>query len=138
MLNIDHASSARVPAPPSRCMELLADVEDYPRWASLIGSASVLGPGRVRLRAELLGLGFEMDCTLELGDGRAVLRRVPYDALDPERYEATWIVEPHGGGSEVRLHVVAAIEAPGPAAIIRRPVSKRLVDDLLSDFAEEF
>jgi hypothetical protein len=136
MLKIDHAASARVAAPPARCLEVLADVEGYPRWASLIGSSSVLAPGRVRLRAGLLGVGFEMDCALELGDGRAVLRRLPYDIDDPERYEATWTVTAQGEGAQVALHVVAAIEAPGPAAILRKSVSKRLVDDLLSDFAK--
>jgi ribosome-associated toxin RatA of RatAB toxin-antitoxin module len=136
MLKVDHSASAHVDAPPPRCMEVLADVEGYPRWASLIGSASVVEPGRVRLRAELLGLGFEMDCELELAENRALLRRLPYDAADPERFEATWTVEPSDGGSQVALHVVAAIDAPGPAAILRRPVSKRLVDDLLSDFGQ--
>jgi ribosome-associated toxin RatA of RatAB toxin-antitoxin module len=135
MLTIDHSARTGVAAPPSRCLEVLADVEAYPRWASLIAAAEVTGPGRMRMRAEVLGLGFEMECALELRDDRAVLRRLPYDAQDDERYEATWTLTPRGEGSAVELHVVAAIDAPGPASLVRGRVRKRLVDDLLADFA---
>jgi ribosome-associated toxin RatA of RatAB toxin-antitoxin module len=135
MLTIDHTARADVTAPPSRCLEVLAGVESYPSWASLIASAEVVDPGRVRMRAEVLGLGFEMECALEVGDDRAVLRRLPYDAGDHERYEATWTLSPRADGSAVELHVVAAIDAPGPASLIRGRVQKRLVDDLLADFA---
>jgi uncharacterized protein YndB with AHSA1/START domain len=135
MLTIDHSARTEVAAPPARCMEVLTDVEAYPRWASLIASADATGPGRVRLRAEVLGIGFEMECALEVGDDRVVLRRLPYDAQDDERYEATWTVAPQGEGSAVELHVAATIDAPGPASLLRGQVRKRLVDDLLADFA---
>jgi hypothetical protein len=135
MLNIDHSARTEVAAPPSRCLEVLAQVEGYPRWASLIAVAEAAGPGRVRLRAEVLGIGFEMDCELEVGDDRVALRRLPYDSQDDERYEATWTLAPRGDGSAVELHVTAAIDAPGPAALIRGQVKKRLVDDLVADFA---
>jgi hypothetical protein len=89
----------------------------------------------VWLRAELLGVGFEMECELEVGDGRVVLRRRPYDAADRERYDASWTVTPRPGGAAVELRVVAAIDAPGPASLIRGRVERRLVDGLLADFA---
>jgi hypothetical protein len=135
MLDIDHSARTEVAAPPPRCIEVLADVEGYPRWASLIAAAEATGPRRVRLRAEVLGIGFEMDCELEVGDDRVLLRRLPYDAQDEERYEATWTLAPRGDGSAVELHVAAAIDAPGPASLLRGQVKKRLVDDLLADFA---
>ena len=124
-------------APPERCLERLADVEAYPSWASLIRRAEVLGD-RVRVRAEMLGVAFEMDCALELGPDRAVLRRLPYDREDDERYEATWTVAPVAGGSDVELHVAAAIDAPGPARLLRGRVERRMVDDLLADFVRSF
>jgi hypothetical protein len=103
-----------VAAPPARCLERLADVEAYPSWSSLIRSAEVAAE-RVRLRAELLGVSFEMDCVLEVGSDRAVLRRLPNDPEDEERFEATWTVAPAANGATVELRVVAALDAPGPA-----------------------
>jgi hypothetical protein len=135
VLTIDRSARATVTAAPERCLERLADVEAYPSWASLIRSAEVAGE-RVRLRAELLGVAFEMDCELEVAPGRAILRRVPYDARDDERFEAVWAVSPTGSASEVELHVVAALDAPGPARLLRGRVERRLVDDLLRDFAQ--
>jgi hypothetical protein len=134
MLMIDRSARAEVSAPPARCLERLADVEAYPSWSSLIRSAETVGE-RVRLRAELLGVSFEMDCALELGGDRAVLRRLPNDPRDDERFEATWTVSPAGSGAAVGLHVVAALDAPGPARLLRGRVERRLVDDLLADFA---
>jgi ribosome-associated toxin RatA of RatAB toxin-antitoxin module len=146
VLTIDRSARATVTAAPERCLERLADVEAYPSWASLIRSAEVVGQRvrlraelvgqRVRLRAELLGVAFEMDCELEVAPGRAILRRVPYDARDDERFEAVWAVSPTGSASEVELHVVAALDAPGPARLLRGRVERRLVDDLLGDFAK--
>ncbi|MEA2412314.1 MAG: hypothetical protein QOC77_2875, partial [Thermoleophilaceae bacterium] len=111
MLEIDRTARAQVAAPPAHCVERLADVQDYPRWASLITSAARIGESRVRLRAELLGVGFEMDCELELGDDWVVLRRLPNDDGDDERFEAVWTAAP----GELTLHVTAALDAPGPA-----------------------
>ena len=133
MLTIDRTARASVAATPARCLEKLAAVEAYPSWSSLIESAEAVGE-RVRLEAELLGISFVMDCDLEVGAGRAVLRRVPYDDADDERFEATWTVAPTVAGSEVELHVVAAIDAPGPARLLRGRVERRLADDLLADF----
>jgi hypothetical protein len=141
MLTIDHSARTEVAAAPARCLEVLAAVGDYPRWASLIGVAEVLEHGpdgsaeKVRLRADLFGLSVDMVCVLELGADQAVLRRLPNDANDPERYVSGWTVAPSGTGSAVELHVVAAIEAPGPAGLLRGRVARRLVDELLADFA---
>jgi hypothetical protein len=134
VLTIDRSAKAPVDATPERCLERLSDIEAYPSWASLIRRAEVVGE-RVRLRAELLGVSFEMDCELEVGPDRAVLRRVPYDEHDDERYEARWTVTAEPSGSLVELHVAAAIDVPGPARLLRGRVERRLVDDLLADFA---
>jgi hypothetical protein len=133
MLTIDRTAYAEVAAPPARCLERLADVEAYPSWSSLIRTTSVAGE-RVRLLAELLGVSFEMDCVLEVGSDRAVLRRLPNDPQDRERFEATWTVSQALAGTTVELHVVAALDAPGPARLLRGRVERRLVDDLLADF----
>jgi polyketide cyclase/dehydrase/lipid transport protein len=131
MLTIDRAVSGSVSASPERCMEVLADVADYPSWSSLIESAELVGD-RVRVRASVLGVGLEMNCTLELGDGRAVLRRLANDAGDKERFEAVWTVTP----GTVALEVSAALEAPGPARLLRGRVERTLADALLADFIE--
>src|SRR5436305_2782737 len=130
MLTIDRSASASVPAPPERCLERLGDIEDYPSWASLIRRVELVDD-RVRLRAELLGVSFVMECSLELGPDRALLRRLHHGPDDDERYEATWTVTPEGGGSRVELRVVAALDAPGPARFARGRIERRLGDDLL-------
>ena len=129
MLAIDRTVSAAVDAPPERCLDLLADVERYPEWASLISEAQLDGE-RVRLRASLLGVSLEMECELELSAAGAALRRLPYDADDPERFEATWRLDP----GTVELHVSAVLDAPGPARLIRGRVERKIADDLLADF----
>jgi hypothetical protein len=136
VLTIDRTARAEAPAPPARCLERLAAPEAYPSWSSLIRAAEPVGD-RVRLRAELLGVSFVMDCELSVGGDRAVLTRVPYDEDDEERFEATWTVAPAAAGSEVSLRVVAAIDAPGPARLIRGRVERRLVDELLADFTRD-
>lgn len=141
MLRIDRTVEDEVAAAPKRCLALLADVERYPEWSELIAAVEVVerGPGgapaKVRLRAQVLGLPVMMDCALDVGPDGAALRRLPYDADDEERYEAAWEVRPRGAGSVVSLHVVAALDAPGPAALLRRRVERRLADDVIADFA---
>jgi Polyketide cyclase / dehydrase and lipid transport len=134
VLTIDRSAEASVAAPPERCLERLADVAAYPSWASLIRTAERVGD-RVRLVAELLGVSFAMDCELELTADRAVLRRLPYSDDDEERFEATWLVAREGGGSRVELRVEAALDAPGPAHLLRGRIERRVVDELLADFA---
>jgi Polyketide cyclase / dehydrase and lipid transport len=129
VLTIDRTARAGVGATPARCRERLADVEGYPRWSSLIRSAERSGE-RIRIRAELLGVSFEMVCELEVDEERVVLRRLPHDSEDEERFEAAWALAP----GEVELQVRAALDAPGPARLIRGRVEKRLTDDLLADF----
>ena len=130
MLHIDSTASAPVTAPPARCLEVLADLEGYARWSRLIAGAEHLDEGRIRVRASVLGLSVEMQCELEVGRDRVVLRRIPYDPGDDERYEATWSVRP----GEVTLHVAADIDAPGPAGLLRGRVARHLTNDLLADF----
>jgi hypothetical protein len=135
VLRIDRAVHAEVSAPPERCLAVLADVGAYPSWSSLIAAAEVLDGGRVLLRVELLGQSLEMRCELEVGEGHAVLRRVPNDPDDEERFVAAWTVRPAGAGVEVELRVEAAIDVPGAARLLRGRIERRLADDLLADFA---
>jgi hypothetical protein len=129
MLEIDRTVRGSVDAPAARCLSVLGDVSRYPEWSSLIESAEVDGE-RIRMRASVLGVGFEMNCELEMGEGGAVLRRLPNEPGDPERFEATWTVAP----PEVTLHVKAVLDAPGPARLLRGRVERRVADDLLADF----
>jgi Polyketide cyclase / dehydrase and lipid transport len=141
VLHVDRTVRSEVSAAPSRCLAVLAAVEAYPSWCSSIAGVEVLerhpdgAPVRIRLLAQVLGVGVEMECALELASDRVVLRRLPYDAQDDERYVATWAVSPGGGGTLVELHVVAALDAPGAVSLVRGRVTRRLVDDLLADFA---
>src|SRR3954470_2399805 len=129
MLEIDRTASTGVAATPARCRERLQDVEGYPRWSSLIKSATHANE-RIHIRAELLGVGFDMVCELDQGDQHITLRRLPHDDADEERFEARWTLAP----GEVELRVKAALDAPGPARLIRGRVERRLTDDLLADF----
>jgi hypothetical protein len=135
VLRIDGTARTEVPAAPARCLEVLAAVDEYPAWSSLIADVERLDGGRLRIRAQVLGLAVRMTCALELGADRAVLRRLPHEPGDEEGYEATFTVTPSGSGSRVELHTVAALDAPGPARLLRGRVTKALVDDLLADLA---
>ena len=140
MLAVDRTVQAEVSATPEQCLARLADVAQYPTWSSLITSADIRDPrpdgstARASLRAEVLKLGVEMDCALDVSDDRAVLRRLPYDAEDQERFTTAWTVTPSAQGSLIALHVEAALDAPGPANLLRRRIERALVDDLLADF----
>jgi Polyketide cyclase / dehydrase and lipid transport len=133
VLTVERRADVTVAASPERCLERLADIEGYPSWASLIKRVEGVDD-RIRLHAEMLGVPFVMDCALEVAADRAVLRRVPYSDDDEERYEATWVVARKGGGTRVELHVVAAIDVPGAARLVRGRIERRLADDLLGDF----
>jgi hypothetical protein len=132
MLRLDRTARADVAASPSACLGLLGDIEGYPRWSRLVRSAEAHGDA-IRLRAEVLGATVEMECTLELGRDTAVLRRLPHDDADDERFTATWTVRRNGSGATVQLHVIAAIDLPGPAGLLRGRIERRLADDLLAD-----
>lgn len=141
MLEIDRRAVREVEAEPERCLEVLEAAVDYAAWSSLIEGVEVLGEGRVRMQVELFGRHVVMDCRLALDPTGALLERLPNDDGDEERYLASWKVAPGAGGgsssAEVTLHVAAALEAPGPARLLRGRIEKRLVDDLLDDFARE-
>jgi hypothetical protein len=129
MLAIDRTVRASAEATVERCLSVLADVPGYPAWSSLIESA-VVEADQVRIRASVLGVGFEMDCVLEMGETGAVLRKLPNDPDDEERFEAIWTVAP----SLVTLRVRAVLDAPGPARLLRGRVERTLTDNLLADF----
>ena len=135
VLHIDRTARTRTAASPARCLEVLADVDRYPEWSSLITKVQRLDAERLRLSAQVLGLSVSMTCVVDLAPDRAVMRRLPHQPGDEESYVATWTVRPDGAGASVELHVVAALAAPGPASIIRGRVQRALVDDLLADFA---
>jgi Polyketide cyclase / dehydrase and lipid transport len=135
VLHIDGTARTTVAAPPARCLEVLRDVEGYPSWSSLIAGAERLDGGRIRLRAQVLGLAVAMTCTLKMGAETAVLRRVPRAAGDDEHFEAAFTVTPSGSGSSLELHTLADVHAPGPARLLRGRAQKALVDDLLADLA---
>jgi Polyketide cyclase / dehydrase and lipid transport len=135
VLEIDRTVSAQVKAPPDRCLALLRDVAGYPRWARLVGEVEVLDDDRVRLRADVLGLPVVMTCRLEAAEGSATLRRLPNDPDDDEAFVAAWTVREAPGGVDVELRVRAAMNAPGPARLLRGRVERKLADELLADFA---
>jgi hypothetical protein len=134
VLEIDRTVSARVKAPPDRCLGVLRDVAGYPRWSRLVGAVDAFDDDRVRLRADVLGLPVVMNCVVEADDGSATLRRLPNDPDDDEQFTAAWTVGEAPGGADVELHVRAAINAPGPARLIRGRVERKLADELLADF----
>jgi len=55
-----------------------------------------------------------------------VLRRLPNDPDDEERFDATWTVSP----PQITLHITAVLDAPGPARLLRGRVERRVADDL--------
>jgi hypothetical protein len=134
VLEIDRTVSARVKAPPDRCLEVLRDVAGYPRWSRLVGAVDAIDDDRVRVRADVLGLAVGMNCVLEADEGSATLRRLPHGPDDAEQFIAAWTVGEAPGGADVELRVRATMNAPGPARLIRGRVERKLADELLADF----
>lgn len=136
MLRIDRTAEIVTAATPARVRAVLTDVPRYPAWASLIERVDVPAPGGpITLTGRVLGVEIVMTCLVEADDDTIVMRRLPFDGGDDERYVATWTVSPRGTATGVRLRVVAALDAPGPAALLQGRVSRSLVDDLLADAA---
>jgi polyketide cyclase/dehydrase/lipid transport protein len=131
---LDRTVRAEVAGSPQRCVVLLADVEGWPRWARLVRDVERRGDDLV-MRAEVLGLTVQMRCVLERSAGGAILRRLPNETTDEERFTAAFTVRPADGGAAVTLQVAAAIDVPGPAGLLRGRIERRLADDLLADFA---
>jgi hypothetical protein len=129
VLQVDRSAQARFQAPRDRCLEVLGDVADYPRWSRLVRAVSE-GDRGVHLVVEVLGRTVAMDCSLELGPDGAVLRRLPNDPGDDEVFVAEWKL----ADDTVTLHVSAAIDLPGAAGLLRGRIERRVVDELLDDF----
>lgn len=143
MLRFDRTTAAQAPAPPERCLALLADVERYPEWTSLIRAVEVErrtpegAPQLLQVRAHALGLPIELRCALELAADGAVLRRIANDSADEERFETAWTVAAAADGataSAVELRVSAALDVPGPAGFLGGRLAPRLVDELMAEF----
>ena len=134
MVRVDRTVRSDVAAPPAACLALLGAPARYPDWARLVREAEARD-GTVHLRVEVLGMSTEMECALELEPEGAVLRRLPNDDADDERFTAAFTVRPAGAGATVELHVTAAIDVPGAASFLRGRIERRLADDLLADLA---
>jgi hypothetical protein len=135
MLVIDRTAEAHVVATPARCREVLTGVGAYASWSSLIERvAPSEEDGVLLVTGRLFAVRLEMRCVLEAGPEEIVLRRVPFDAQDDERYVARWTVTPCGEDADVHVHVEARLDAPGPASLLQGRVARRLTDELLADF----
>jgi len=130
-----------VTAPAQQCLDLLADLEGYPRWyPDVVRRIDVVAreDGRVtRARATLhaavgpINRDLKLLLALTRGPDTVTLQRVPNERSDRERFEVRWRAAP-APGDQTRLGVVldAALDLP------RLVPTRGLADTLAAGFVQ--
>ena len=122
MKDLHGESSRSVSAAPERCLELLADIEGYPRWyPDVVRRIEVVqrdGDRVSRVRATLhAAIGpINRDLSLLLAVTRSAdmvkLMRVANERSDRERFEVTWRVSAAGQATRLALALDASLDLP--------------------------
>ena len=122
MKDLHGESSRPVAADPERCLELLADVEGYPRWyPDVVRRIEVVqrdGDRASRVRATLhAAIGpINRDLSLLLAVTRSAdtvkLTRVANAGSDRERFEVTWRAAAASQSTRLALSLDASLDLP--------------------------
>ena len=125
MKDLHGSASQPVNAAPERCLELLADVESYPRWYPRGGAGNRSARARRRrsaaqqVRAILHAAVGPINRDLELrlgvtrGADTVVLARVAHAGSDRERFEVNWRVVSAGAQqARIELSLAASLDLP--------------------------
>jgi ribosome-associated toxin RatA of RatAB toxin-antitoxin module len=124
MKDLNGSASRPVNAPPELCLELLADVESYPRWYPEVvrgievvkrDAATVAQQVRAILHAAVGPINRDLELLLAVtrGSDTVALTRVQNERSDRERFEVNWRVV--GAGPEqarIELSLAASLDLP--------------------------
>src|SRR2546421_7972156 len=123
----------RIDAPAERCREAVADLESWPGWLS--GIESVSGPpDHALVKARMVGFPLVLAVALEVEAGGVTLRRLPFEAGDPERFElALALSDESTQACQASVELSARVDLPRllplPPGIADR-VAGRVLSDL--------
>jgi ribosome-associated toxin RatA of RatAB toxin-antitoxin module len=125
MKDLRGSATQTVAAPIERCYELLAAIDDYPRWhPDVVKSAEVVerrpdgNPARARaaLHAAVgpLTRDFNLTLMIQLAPPASVtLTRVPHDPSDEEEFQVSWsLAAAAGGGTQISVALHATLSVP--------------------------
>jgi ribosome-associated toxin RatA of RatAB toxin-antitoxin module len=120
-----HGSAAQpVNTVPERCLELLADVESYPRWYPEVvreievlerDAAGAAQQVRAILHAAVGPINRDLELRLGVtrGADTVVLARVPHAGSDRERFEVNWrVVRAGAQQARIELSLAASLDVP--------------------------
>jgi hypothetical protein len=122
--DLQGSAAESVNAPPDRCLELLADVESYPRWyPEVVRGLEVVkrdaGGAAQQVRAVLHAAVGPINRDLELllgvtrGTDTVALARVPHEGSDRERFEVNWrVVGAAAQQARIELSLAASLDLP--------------------------
>jgi ribosome-associated toxin RatA of RatAB toxin-antitoxin module len=120
MKDLHGTASSPVAASAAEAYALVLAVEDYPRWYPEVvkevqvtertpdGSPS---HGRAKLAVAYGPLARDFDLTLQIEASepeRVVLRRIPHEPSDPERFQVTWTI----GEGAITVSLDARLSVP--------------------------
>ncbi len=116
MKELRGAASASVAAPVERCVQFLGTVDRYPEWyGEVVRSVEVLDPGRARATLHVsvgpLTRDIRLLLSVAVSERSVVLRRIPHEPTDPERFEVSWSVF-DGPPTRVGLELSANLDVP--------------------------
>lgn len=123
MKELHGQASQAIDASPQEALELLADLESYPRWyPSVVRGIEVveregerITQARATLQAAVGPINRELALLLAvtLGADTVRLARVPHERSDRERFEVTWRVAAQGPQrTHLELALYAALDLP--------------------------
>jgi ribosome-associated toxin RatA of RatAB toxin-antitoxin module len=120
-----HGSASQpVNASQELCLELLADVESYPRWYPEVvrgievvkrDAATVAQQVRAILHAAVgpINRDLELQLAVTRGSDTVALTRVPHERSDRERFEVNWRVVAAGAQqARIELSLLASLDLP--------------------------
>jgi ribosome-associated toxin RatA of RatAB toxin-antitoxin module len=122
--DLQGSAAQSVAATPDRCLELLADVESYPRWyPDVVRGIDVVKRDaqsraeqvRATLFAAVGPINHELELLLAItrAPDSVVLSRFPYERSDRERFEVNWRVTAAGAQqSRIELLLAASLDLP--------------------------
>lgn len=123
MKDLRGEASQRVQAPPQRCLDLLADLESYPRWyPEVVRRIEVVqrdGDRVTRARATLhaaigpINRDFELLLSVTRGTDTVTLGREPHERSDREHFEVKWRAIAAGADhTRLELALAASLNLP--------------------------
>jgi hypothetical protein len=123
MKDLHGEASRTVGVSPERCLDLLADLEGYPRWYPDVvrrvdvqeRNGALATRARVLLHAHIGPMNRDLELTLAVTRRTygVLLQRVPHERTDSERFEVSWRAVADGqSGTRLQLALDASLPVP--------------------------